>query len=358
MRTRQSSLLDLLGADNAQFVIPVYQRLYAWTEKQCQVLWADIIRAGHMQRRHFLSTLLYIPQTDDEHDYKVNSIIDGQQRCATVTLVLVALSRYLHVNNQVLDDGNIDADAISRMFLHCDGSSDGDLRLVLSRGDYATLESVVNGGILPETPSENVVSNLRFFSMKMGEEGFDPNILWRGLKSLTVIYAELTDSDDPQLVFESLNSKGMPLTTADLIRNFLLIAMTHAEQARLYDEYWVPIENMFQPDPGSLKLNNAVHGWLQVRYTKVRALKANEVYAVFKSYIEDEYDGTTEELLDELRSFCLVWAENYKYHAVKAYRSKFDWAKNGRPKTLVSHYEVKGGGSANLPDHRDIDIYL
>ena len=356
MQTRQGHFLDLLGEPHVQYIIPVYQRLYSWSEKQCKTLWTDIMRAASYNRRHFLSTLLYIPEDEQENECEIRNIIDGQQRSATVMLLLAALANYLGENQIQLQD--IDEETIRRSFLHCDGSIGGNLRLVLSRTDAKTLEAIINETQLPENASANVVQNFEFFSAKMEEDGFDVEMLLSGLKQLTVIFAELTNEDSPQLVFESLNSKGLPLSTADLIRNFLLIAMTYEEQTRLYDEYWAPIESMFQPDPGSLKLNNAVHGWLQVRYTKVRALNANEVYGVFKAYVEDEFDGTAEELLDELRSFCLVWAENYKYHAVKAFRSKFDWAKNGKPKTLVSDRPLKGGGPKMPPSYRDIDVYL
>lgn len=356
MQTRQGFFLDLLSEPHVQYIIPVYQRLYSWTQKQCKTLWTDIMRAASYNRKHFLSTLLFIREGEEECRCEIRSIIDGQQRSATVTLLLAALAKYLDETHNELD--GIDANTIRRSYLHCDEGVDGELRLILSRTDTETLFAIVNGTPLPNNASENVVRNFEFFSAKMQEEGFDAEKLFNGLKLLTVIFAELTNEDSPQLVFESLNSKGMPLSTADLIRNFLLIAMTHEEQTRLYDEYWAPIESMFQPDPGSLKLNNAVHGWLQVRYTKVRALKANEVYGVFKAYVEDEFDGTAEELLDELRSFCLVWAENYKYHAVKAFRSKFDWAKNGKPKTLVSDRPLKDGGPKTPPSYRDIDVYL
>lgn len=356
MQTRQGYFLELLGEEHVQYIIPVYQRLYSWTEKQCETLWTDIMRAATYDRRHFLSTLLYIPEDEEENGCEIRNIIDGQQRTATVTLLLAALARYM--DEHQLEVHDFDAGIIMRRYLHSDGSLDGKLKLVLSRSDANTLAAIVNGEALPEEASANAVQNFEFFMAKMKEDGFDVEKLCKGLELLTVIFAELTNDDSPQLVFESLNSKGMPLSTADLIRNFLLIAMTHEEQTRLYDEYWAPIESMFQPDPGSLKLNNAVHGWLQVRYTKVRALNANEVYGVFKAYVEDEFDGTAEDLLDELRSFCLVWAENYKYHAVKAFRSKFDWAKNGKPKTLVSDRPLKGEGPKTPPSYRDIDVYL
>lgn len=354
MQTKQGYFLDLLGEPDVQYAIPAYQRLYSWTTAQCETLWSDVMRAQRNNRKHFLGTLLYIPD-GREGDISIRSVIDGQQRCATLTVLLTAFARYLQEASVRLSD--VDARFISENYLRC-GAANAEIKLVLSSSDRGTLAALINDESLPENTSKNVVDNFKFFYSKMQSDGFEGSVLWEGLKLLTVIYAELAHKDSPQLVFESLNSKGMPLTTADLIRNFLLIAESHEEQTRLYDEYWKPIESMFQPDPGSLKLNNAVHGWLQVRYTKVRTLNANEVYGIFKAYVEDEFDGTTEDLLDELRSFCLVWAENYKYHAVKAFRSKYNWAKNGKPKTLVSDRPVKDATSRSMPTYRDIDIYL
>ena len=135
-------------------------------------------------------------------------------------------------------------------------------------------------------------------------------------------------------MFESFNSKGVPLVTADLVRNFLLIAESHAEQKRLFEKYWEPITGVFGDDPGSLKLNNAILGWLAVRLKQVRRFGSDQAFSIFKTFCEDEYTGTVEALLEELYAFCLVWAEHYRYHAVKKYKTA-DWAKLGH-KTRVS----------------------
>ena len=131
----------------------------------------------------------------------------------------------------------------------------------------------------------------------------------------------------------------MPLTTADLVRNHLLIAMSHREQRRLYEEYWEPIQGSFGDDPGSIRLNNAIRGWLAVRCRTARSHSDRDAFSVFKVYCEEEYTGTTEELLYELRGFAQVWAENFRYHAVKKYKT-YDWASIG-PKTLVSDRKIE-----------------
>ena len=317
-----------------EMFLDVFQRVYSWNKDQCDELWGDILRAGRTSNTHFIGTLLYSEDSGDNGGTVHLSIIDGQQRTATLTLLLAALERRLRETGASI--GHVDADFVRDNLLFVGGEH----KLVLSRTDRKTLFAILDGGELPERVSERVVENFEFFCAKTREEGFDPGDLWAGMQQLLLISANLTDEDNPQLIFESLNSRGTPLTVGDLVRNYLLLAQTHEEQTRLYDEYWDPIEGMFQPDPGSLRLDNAIQGWLSVRFRKVRARGRDEVYSVFKQYVEDEFTGTTESLLHELRNFCMIWAENYRYHAVKKYKSAFKWAENGAP-TLVSHYEKK-----------------
>ncbi|MCQ2752604.1 MAG: hypothetical protein MJ189_05885, partial [Coriobacteriales bacterium] len=92
-------------------------------------------------------------------------------------------------------------------------------------------------------------------------------------------------------------------------------------------------------DPGSLRINNAIRAWLSVRSKTKRAITDADAFFHFKTYVEDNFTGTTKELLIELHQFCCIWAENYRYHAVKKYKS-YDWASLGK-KTLVSDYELK-----------------
>ncbi len=351
MQTRKDFLLDLLGMPKTSFVIPAYQRLYSWKERQCRELWLDVHRAARANASHFVGTVLYSVEEDDAQGARRLAVIDGQQRLTTLTLMLVALARHLAATGASLPDaaGSIDAAGIAQRFLKAGDGAHASAKLVLSRNDRPTLETIVEGSPLPQHPSERVVENLALFESLMAEDSFGAATLWAGLNRLFVIDAEVGAGDNAQLIFESLNSKGKPLTTADLVRNYLLLAESHDEQTRLYDEYWAPIEGMFQPDPGSLRLDNAIQGWLSVRFRKVRAKGAGEVYSVFKQYVEDEFDGTPEDLLAELRGFCMVWAENYRYHAVKKYKSAFKWARNGAP-TLVSHYKKKPPANASYAE--------
>ena len=138
------------------------------------------------------------------------------------------------------------------------------------------MTAVLNHTDLPEEDdlSKNVVSNYQRFKSYLQAES-DAETIWRGLKQLTIIVAEVEESDCPQTVFESLNSKGMPLTTADLARNLLFSDVEYEEQERLYDQYWKPIENLFaDDDDNATSMNAALRGWLAVKAPHLRSRRA------------------------------------------------------------------------------------
>lgn len=339
MITEQRMFLDILGSRKTQYTIPVFQRVYSWNRDQCDELWGDILRAGRTSNTHFIGTLLYSVEPDEDDGIAHLSVIDGQQRTATLTLLLAAFERYLRKTGASI--GAVDADFVRDNYLFVEG----DHKLVLSRTDRKTLFALLDGAVLPPRVSERVVDNFEFFCGKTEEDGFRPEELWAGMQQLLLISANLTKEDNPQLIFESLNSRGTPLTVGDLVRNYLLIAEGRKEQERLYEEYWKPIELMFGDDPGSEKLNAGIRMWLTIRFVKERIRDKSQTYSVFKAYIEDEYDGPLEDLLVELRNFCLMWSENYKSHDVmtgsKEFRS-WDWAK-GKRTTLVPPRASQGG---------------
>ncbi len=311
MITKQEMILDFIGRLDTQMIIPVYQRVYAWNKRQCDVLWRDIMRAAETGSVHFIGTVLYAPQTGTGEVAERFDIIDGQQRTATLTLLIAALRDYLQEND--LSVGSIDAEELNRRYLYANRDA-GANKLVLSRDDRATLTTIVDRTELPdeEDLSENVVNNYQNFREKMEEEDFTPQdaeMLWQGISRLLVISAQVEEDDRAQLIFESLNSKGMPLTTADLIRNLLLVGEDYDEQLRLYGLYWAPIERLFANDPKSVQLNAALHGWLATTAPKLKIGGSGDaVYNAFKVYMRDIHNGSLEHLLIGLKGFCETFA--------------------------------------------------
>ena len=379
MRITQSSFLDFLSEPGVRFAIPRYQRRYSWQKRQCEELWLDIHRAAWRGKRHFAGTVLYEELSDGggtcgglpsgggvcreivsdsdsgtlhklssgDKDLRELSIIDGQQRITTVLLMLVALRNHLTANRIENVDG-LTADDINRRFLYsmpiealdagC-GCHDAPMKLALSRLDASSMRLAVEGAPISGIPSWNVRQNLEYFESLMQDESFDPRLLLQGLESMSIVRAQVASEDDAQAVFESLNSKGVRLSIADMVRNYLLASECHDDQVRFYIDYWTVIEGVFDPDPGSLRLDTMIKAWLSVRFPKVRARKSEDVYYAFKRYYDDEYAGDLEPVLRELRSFAMVWAENYRYHAVKKFKS-MPWAVNGA-QTLTSEYKLK-----------------
>ena len=330
MRIEEVSLLEFMAQPGVRFTIPLFQRAYSWRTEQCEELWRDLLRAVRAGRSHFVGTLIYLDdQVDNAGDTQLLSIIDGQQRLTTVSLMMRALADRLRADGLALF--GIDADYLEQTYL-MNGTGP---KLTPSRTDRATMWAIMCGEPLPEAPAARACENLAWFQQKMAQDDFDPLQLWSGLQALTAVSVRLDDRAQAPAVFENFNSKGAPLVTADLVRNFLLLAESHSEQTRLYEQYWKPIQGVFGDDPGSIRLNNAILGWLAVRLREVRRFGDAHAFSIFKTFCEDEYDGTIDDLLEELYAFCMVWAENYRYHAVKKYKTA-DWARLGH-KTRVSN---------------------
>lgn len=348
MRTQQKKLLDLLGTPHVRFKIPVYQRVYSWNDAQCEELWRDVLRAGRLNSEHFVGTVLYSVEEGTEGGIRQFDVIDGQQRMATLTIMLAAFADYLRSANGM--PGGVNASEIEQAYLRADGAVEP--KLTLARADCDTLAAVIGTDAMPDEPSERVVENYRLFKGYMEKaDNFDPVHFWQGVQNLLAIVAELDDDDSPQLVFESLNSKGMPLTMGDLVRNSLLVGVGHKEQARLYHEYWEQIEAAIGDDPDGTKLNAAVHGWLAIRFPRARIHDAGEVYDVFKSYIIDVYDGSLEDLLEELRGFCEMFGETIRSNPDKKF-TVADWAK-GKARTRAGSFDDLRGPKSS-PLKRDL----
>lgn len=339
MITKQDGLLDFLGQQDIQFVIPVYQRPYSWTQRQCRELFKDIMRAGSQGTSHFMSMVLFRDTPDSTQELRRVDIIDGQQRIATTTILLAALKEHLATTGATVD--GISAQDIEGKFLRIEANGQHEAKIQLLSFDLMTLEAIIAGTQTPAKPSMRVVNNYVFFSKQMAAEDFDLDVFWSGLKQLLIIDAQLGEDDKAQGIFESLNTKGIPLTTADLVRNYLLVGESREEQERLYAEYWNPIELMFGEDRDSSKLNAGIRMWLDIRHRKKRLHRKEDTYNSFKEYMTTVYDGTTEELLDELRSFCLMWAENFKFNEAKVFRTA-DWAK-GKPKNMLPSWGHQSG---------------
>jgi len=283
MKATEAKLLDFLKK-SPQFVIPIYQRTYSWMERECQQLWDDIIRTGSNDKiaAHFIGSVVYI----EKGLYQVTSqspllVIDGQQRLTTISLLLEALARVVGGTEPV---EGFSAKKIRHYYL-LNPLEDGDrgFKLLLTQTDKDTLLSVVQQKELPSESSLRVSENFNFFQKKIANLNDDLTTLCKGLAKLMIVDISLfRDQDNPQLIFESMNSTGRELTQADLIRNFVLMGLEQEHQTNLYQDHWRPMEVEFGQEGYGRHFDRFMRHYLTVRTDEIP--NVNAVYDAFKVY--------------------------------------------------------------------------
>jgi uncharacterized protein with ParB-like and HNH nuclease domain/predicted transport protein len=286
MKATEATLLQFLKK-SPQFVIPIYQRTYSWTERECLQLWADILRAGEADdvQAHFVGSVVYI----EKGLYQVSSqspllVIDGQQRLTTVTLLLEALSRRLGDDEPV--DG-FSAKKIRNYYL-LNPLEDGEraFKLLLTQTDKDSLTALVQQKPLPAERSVRVQQNFDLFEEKIRGLGSNLQVLCRGLSKLVIVDVSLSrDQDNPQLIFESMNSTGRELSQADLIRNFVLMSLEPRHQTDLYEDHWRPMEVGFGQETYGSYFDSFMRHYLTLKTGEIPNVRA--VYEAFKAYARE-----------------------------------------------------------------------
>jgi len=286
----------------SQFIIPVFQRDYSWSEENCRQLWKDLLAIADAgpDRGHFIGSVVYIQTGDSSAGFTRWLLIDGQQRITTLTLLLTALRDHI---GQTGWQGSEDGPTMKRIdayFLrNLQEEGEREIKLKLRRHDDATLQALINGQSEPGTPSTRIRENYDLFRELLEE--VDPETVYRGLNRLLLVDVTLDRGiDDPQLIFESLNSTGVDLSPSDLIRNFILMRLPENEQTRLYETYWSKIEELFR---GSERVfDNFIRDYLALRSQSAKLERSDRVYDAFRRAFSDISEDTEalELLLKEL----------------------------------------------------------
>lgn len=302
MKATETKFLDFLKGPK-QFIIPIYQRTYSWTLKQCGQLWGDIVKAATDEAisGHFVGSVVYI----ERGLYQISSVpqllvIDGQQRLTTLSLLLSALAKSLR-SREI--DGEISHRKINNYFLF-NNDEDGELRhkLLLTQGDKATLIRLLEDKDLPEPHSRRVAENYRFFEDKIAEMKIEPATLYQGLAKLIIVDIALNrEHDNPQLIFESLNSTGLELSQADLIRNYVLMGLEPKRQEHLYNEHWYPMEVSFGQADEDAQFDAFMRDYLTFKTGKIPNIRG--VYEAFKAYAHRAQDGAIEEIVRDIHRY-------------------------------------------------------
>ncbi len=290
MKATEAKFLDFLKK-TPQFIIPIYQRTYSWTEPECRQLWDDILRTGRDDSisAHFVGSIVYI----EEGLYQVSShspllVIDGQQRLTTVSLIIEALSRHLGDTEPI--DG-FSAKKLRNYYL-LNPLEDGKRRykLMLTQTDKQSLLALVDQKAWPAELSLRVKENFEFFEDRVKTLGDKLTALCNGLAKLVIVDISLSrDQDNPQLIFESMNSTGRELSQADLIRNFILMGLDPSEQAQLYADHWRPMEVAFGQEAYGKHFDSFMRHYLTLKTGEIPNVR--KVYEAFKAHAGNQQIG-------------------------------------------------------------------
>jgi uncharacterized protein with ParB-like and HNH nuclease domain/predicted transport protein len=307
MKATETKFLDFLKGPK-QFIIPIYQRSYSWTQKQCEQLWKDIVAAAtdDSVTGHFVGSVVYI----EKGLYQISSVpqflvIDGQQRLTTLSLLISALG--VSLREQGIDS-DVSQKKLNNYFLF-NNEEDGELRfkLLLTQSDKETLIRLLEEKDLPEQPSRRIAENHRFFAERIAAAQIDPALLYRGLAKLIIVDIALSrEHDNPQLIFESLNSTGLELSQADLIRNYVLMGLPTDKQETLYNDHWHPMEHIFGQAADGTHFDAFMRDYLTVKTGKIPNIRS--VYEAFKAYSQGAQDNRIMDIVRDVHRHARSYA--------------------------------------------------
>ena len=304
MKATEAKLMGFLQK-SPQFIIPIYQRTYSWTDKQCRQLWGDILHAGSSDviAVHFVGSIVYVEQGLSQVSLQAPLlVIDGQQRLTTVSLLIEALARALGDSEPV--DGFSAAKLRHYYLSNPLESGDRYFKLLLSQTDNASLKAIIKNSEQPKEPSLRIMQNFQLFTDLIAGQKGDLAPVCHGLAKLVVVDIALSrDQDNPQLIFESMNSTGKELSQADLIRNFILMGLEPHLQTRLYEEFWRPMEQDFGQEAYGTQFDSFMRHYLTVTTGDIP--REREVYEAFKDYARTKpvMEAGIEALVKDIRAF-------------------------------------------------------
>ena len=308
MKASERKITKLFSESDTVFSIPVYQRDYNWQEKQCQRLFKDILQTGKNEKvsSYFLGSIVYIHDGIYGVGEKEFHVIDGQQRMTTLTLLFLAI--YFKLKGTILAK---DADKIYNQYVvNPYSEKEIKLKLLPPEENLYILNKISHNKFneLEAFQDRNMLKNYLFFEKELENLSFDDmKHLSNGIEKLIYIDIALEKGkDDPQKIFESLNSTGLDLSQGDLIRNYILMDLERGEQNRIYKEIWIPIENNCKVSDGSeitSYVSDFIRDYLTLKTEKISSKP--KVFETFKVYYEKEND----EKLEDMKKY----SEAYSY---------------------------------------------
>ena len=305
MKATETKIEKFLSSSDTQFIIPVYQRNYDWTVGQCKQLLDDILEVGRSKNAnaHFIGSIVYIH--DDVYSTSRTSeltIIDGQQRLTTLTLIYLALYKLAkEINDDVLSDKINETYLINKF-----ASEEEKLKLRPTANNDKALKFLLRNDATEQfNDFSKLITNFDYFKGRITKG--DYQVVMQGLSKLMFVEVSLErGKDDPQRIFESLNSTGLKLEQGDLIRNYILMGLNQKDQNKIYHSYWEIIEKLAKDEiSNESKVSDFIRDYLTLENRNIP--NKGKVYLEFKV----KYPTSTLEELEKTLSQIKGLAKHY-----------------------------------------------
>ncbi len=295
-------LVKYLDGNEKRFIIPVYQRNYSWKVENCRKLYDDLVKlsvSGHAM--HFFGSLVSVYNEKSEEFL----IIDGQQRVTTVSLLLLAIHNILKEGKLVAEDKWLINKIYNKYLVDEYEPTEKRIKLKAVNKDLEAFEKLFDEEPSEYVPYSDITINYLYFYERILKEEISIDELYDAICKLMVINVTVSKDDDPQLIFESLNSTGVDLTEGDKIRNYVLMGQKPEDQELYYKKYWSKIEICTGNDNNN---NNGVSLFVRDYLSVMRQSTPtmDKIYPIFKAYVIEK-KISIEELLKELLEYARLY---------------------------------------------------
>ena len=298
MKGSECRLIEYMEGSKKRFIIPVYQRNYDWKTENCKQLYDDLIKVIKNNRRsHFFGSLVSVYEPSGRNTEFL--VIDGQQRLTTVSLLFLAMYNLIDSGFLVPADPSLGKQIYEDFLVDKYQPEETRIKLKPVKNDQKAFGKLFSS-VDEHIRESNLTTNYNYFYERIQKQEITIDELFDAICRLEIINITLNNEDNPQLIFESLNSTGLDLSEGDKIRNFILMGLPSKEQDEYYDKYWNRIEECTKYDVSSF-----VRDYLSVKQLSIPSQK--KIYVSFKEYVEQQ-SIETEELLKEL----LAYAKRYE----------------------------------------------
>ena len=300
MKGEARKLIQYMDGSDKRFIIPVYQRNYDWKIENCKQLFDDLERVIKTDRKsHFFGSI--VATQSDNGGLSEHLIIDGQQRLTTVSLLLLVIYHLIEEGYKQSNDALLKDKILNKYLIDEWQPKEKRIKLKPIKDDEKAYNILYNNNV-ENIPESTLTSNYEYFRERVLNTSLTVDDLYDAIKRLEIIDISLNADDDPQLIFESLNSTGLDLSEGDKIRNYVLMGLPKDKQEEYYENYWNQIEIN-----SNYEVDAFIRDFLSMR--RLRIPNIGKVYPAFKDYLDDKQIVDIEPVLDELKSY----SRRYKF---------------------------------------------